>query len=57
MCKFDNCTKQPAFNLPTETKALYCFEHKKEDMNSPSGLTKVRQVNLLKIIASLLASL
>jgi len=23
---------QPAFNLPSETKALYCFEHKKENM-------------------------
>ena len=24
--------KQPVFNLPTETKALYCFEHKQENM-------------------------
>jgi hypothetical protein len=24
--------KQPVFNLPAKTKALYCFEHKKENM-------------------------
>jgi hypothetical protein len=27
-----NCTKHPVFNLPTETKAIYCNEHKKENM-------------------------
>ena len=31
-CIFDNCTKQPVFNLPTETKRLYCSEHKKPGM-------------------------
>ena len=28
----DNCTKRPYFNLSNETKALYCFEHKSENM-------------------------
>ena len=23
---------QPVFNLPEQSKALYCFEHKKENM-------------------------
>ena len=32
MCKFLNCMKRPSFNLPTEIKGLYCFEHKKENM-------------------------
>ena len=31
-CLFDNCLKLPTFNLPTETKAVYCFEHKQENM-------------------------
>jgi len=31
-CRYENCTKQPAFNNPTETKALYCREHKLENM-------------------------
>jgi hypothetical protein len=31
-CQFENCLKQPNFNLPTETKAIYCFEHKQENM-------------------------
>ena len=26
------CSKQPTFNIPGETKGLYCFEHKKEGM-------------------------
>ena len=32
MCNFINCLKRPTFNLPSENKALYCFEHKKENM-------------------------
>ena len=31
-CIHDNCNKQPTFNLPTETKAIYCSEHKKPGM-------------------------
>jgi predicted ester cyclase len=31
-CIFDNCNKGPVFNLPTETKALYCSEHKLPNM-------------------------
>ena len=31
-CIFENCLKRPNFNLPTETKALYCFDHKLENM-------------------------
>ena len=31
-CIFNGCKKRPTFNLPTETKAIYCFEHKKENM-------------------------
>jgi hypothetical protein len=31
-CIFDKCSKIPSFNLPTETKAIYCKEHKKENM-------------------------
>ena len=26
------CSKQPTFNLPGQTKGLYCFEHKEESM-------------------------
>ena len=31
-CQHPNCTKYSCFNLPTETKGIYCFEHKKEKM-------------------------
>lgn len=31
-CQFENCMKHPTFNLPTETKRIYCFEHKQENM-------------------------
>ena len=31
-CLFDNCMKRPNYNLPNETKAIYCSEHKKENM-------------------------
>jgi hypothetical protein len=31
-CIEPNCTKNPVFNLPTETKGIYCSEHKKENM-------------------------
>ena len=31
-CIYENCNKIPTFNLPTETRGLYCFEHKKENM-------------------------
>lgn len=31
-CKFENCTKNASFNVPTETKVLYCSEHKTVDM-------------------------
>jgi hypothetical protein len=31
-CQYDNCNKQPAFNLQTETKGIYCFDHKLENM-------------------------
>jgi hypothetical protein len=29
-CCENNCMKIPNFNLPTETKSLYCSEHKKK---------------------------
>ena len=32
ICKEKDCTKRPSFNIESETKALYCFEHKKEGM-------------------------
>jgi hypothetical protein len=32
MCIFDNCKKIPIFNIPTEIKGLYCFDHKSNDM-------------------------
>lgn len=31
-CKYENCTKQPSYNLPTEKTPLYCKEHKSDDM-------------------------
>ena len=31
-CAEQNCIKQPTYNLPTKTKGLYCFEHKKTNM-------------------------
>ena len=31
-CIGPNCLKHPSFNLPTETKPLFCSEHKKENM-------------------------
>jgi len=31
-CIFDNCNKRPSFNNPIETKGLYCFDHKLENM-------------------------
>ena len=33
-CIFDNCIKHSNYNLPTEKKAIYCVEHKKENMIS-----------------------
>ena len=33
-CIHEGCITHPVYNLPTETKALYCFEHKKENMIS-----------------------
>ena len=32
MCKHDDCTKQPSFNFPGETRPLYCKEHAKPGM-------------------------
>ena len=29
-CFENNCMTIPNFNLPTEKKAIYCFEHKKK---------------------------
>ena len=31
-CAHDNCLVGPSFNYPTETKALFCGEHKLENM-------------------------
>ena len=31
-CKFENCTKGASFNVSTETKVLYCSEHKTNEM-------------------------
>ena len=31
-CIEPNCVKSPSYNIPTETKAIYCNEHKKENM-------------------------
>jgi hypothetical protein len=31
-CKFENCTKNSSINVPTETKVLYCSEHKTTEM-------------------------
>ena len=31
-CIHEDCIKIPTFNFSTETKGLYCFEHKKENM-------------------------
>ena len=31
-CVHDGCTTSAAFNLPTETKGLYCADHKLENM-------------------------
>lgn len=32
MCKFENCKKQPVFNYLNEKNALYCLNHKKDEM-------------------------
>ena len=31
-CFEEGCFKQPSYNLPTETKGIYCSAHKKENM-------------------------
>jgi len=31
-CLEPNCIKRPNFNIPIETKGLYCFDHRKENM-------------------------
>jgi hypothetical protein len=31
-CAFENCSTRPTYNLSTETKALFCSEHKQENM-------------------------
>ena len=30
-CIYEGCSKRPCYNLPTETKGLYCAEHKLEN--------------------------
>ena len=32
LCKNPNCNKNPSFNYKGESKRLYCFNHKKENM-------------------------
>ena len=32
MCKKDGCSIRPCFNVPNETKPLYCFAHKDNNM-------------------------
>lgn len=32
ICKEQGCTKRRLFNIKGETKAIYCFQHKKDDM-------------------------
>jgi hypothetical protein len=31
-CIYENCMTRPTYNVPTETKGLYCFEHKLGNM-------------------------
>ena len=31
-CQEEGCNTQPHFNLPTESKGIYCAVHKKENM-------------------------
>ena len=31
-CQQEGCNKRPYFNLPTETKGIFCSDHKKEGM-------------------------
>jgi hypothetical protein len=31
-CIYENCIKQPTYNLPTEIAGIYCSEHKNPDM-------------------------
>ena len=52
-CIQEGCTKSPNYNLPTETKALYCVEHKLENMIDvkhkrciQDGCTKIPNFNL-----------
>jgi hypothetical protein len=32
LCIYETCPKRSSFNFPTEIQALYCSEHKKDDM-------------------------
>ena len=31
-CEFENCSKQPSYNYPTESVSRYCIDHKLENM-------------------------
>ena len=31
-CVEENCLKQPSFNFDSETKGIYCAQHKKKGM-------------------------
>ena len=31
-CVEENCLKQPSFNFDSETKGIYCVQHKKQNM-------------------------
>ena len=37
MCKENNCKIRPRYNIKGETKALYCFQHKLENMVDIKG--------------------
>ena len=43
-----NCLKRPCFNLNSETKGIYCVQHKKENMIDVMTKRKCVEENCLK---------
>ena len=47
-CVEENCLKQPIFNFDSETKGIYCTQHKKQDMVDVMHKRRCVEENCLK---------
>ena len=47
-CVEENCLKQPNFNFNSETKGIYCAQHKKQNMIDVMHKRRCVEENCLK---------